>query len=72
MLFREIIAVYSENCMRLINTLFGRYAKILKVKADGTYSYHCGLKCYACLTQYPVVEVLVFCRLNKDRSSQET
>jgi lipoate-protein ligase B len=42
--FREIIAVYSENHMKLINTLCGKHAELLDVKAGGTYTYHCVLK----------------------------
>jgi hypothetical protein len=44
MLFREIIAVYSENHMKPINTLCGQNAEILIIKAGGTYSYHWGFK----------------------------
>jgi hypothetical protein len=36
MLFKEIIAVYSENHMKLINTLCGQNADLLNVKAGGT------------------------------------
>jgi hypothetical protein len=37
MLFREIIAVYSENGMKPINTLCGQNAELLNVKVDGAY-----------------------------------
>jgi hypothetical protein len=44
MLFREIIAVYSENHTEPIHTLCGQNAEIPIVKAGGrptqTYSYH--------------------------------
>jgi hypothetical protein len=40
MLFREIIAVYSENYMKPINTS----AELLTVKEEGTCSYHSALK----------------------------
>jgi hypothetical protein len=43
MLFREIIAVYSENHTRPINTLCGQNAELLIVK-PGTSSYHWVLK----------------------------
>jgi hypothetical protein len=36
MLFKEIIAVYSENHMKPINTI----EELLIVEAGGTYSYH--------------------------------
>jgi hypothetical protein len=35
MLFKEIIAVYSENHMEPINTLCGQIAELLIVKAGG-------------------------------------
>jgi hypothetical protein len=38
MLFGEIIAVYSENKMKHINTLFGKNTIYFYIKADGTYS----------------------------------
>jgi hypothetical protein len=40
MLFKEIIAVYSENHTKPINTK----AALLTVKADGSYSYRSALK----------------------------
>jgi hypothetical protein len=39
MLFKEIIAVYSEKHVE-----FTQNAQLLFVKADGTYSYHWVLK----------------------------
>jgi hypothetical protein len=36
-LFREIIAVYSENHMKFINTLCWQNAELTTVKAGGTY-----------------------------------
>jgi hypothetical protein len=39
-LFREIIAVYSENHTKPINTLCGQNAELLDVKTGGAYSYH--------------------------------
>jgi hypothetical protein len=41
MLFKEIIAVYSEN--RVITTLFGQTAEFMIVKS-GAYIYHWVLK----------------------------
>jgi hypothetical protein len=37
-LFKEIIAVYSENHTKHINTLCGQNAELLSVKADGTFT----------------------------------
>jgi hypothetical protein len=45
MLFREIIAVYSADHMKPINTLCGENEELLNVKECGTYSYHWALKC---------------------------
>jgi hypothetical protein len=44
MLFREIIAIYSENHMKPINTLCGQNVELVNVWAGGTYSYHCAWK----------------------------
>jgi hypothetical protein len=41
-LFKEIIAVYSENYTKPINRL--QNAELLIVKASGKYSYHWALK----------------------------
>jgi hypothetical protein len=38
MLFEEIIAVYSANHMKLINTLCGQNTEVLIVETSGTYS----------------------------------
>jgi hypothetical protein len=44
-LFKEIIAVYSDKHMKPINILCGReHAELLINKADATYSYHWALK----------------------------
>jgi hypothetical protein len=43
-LFKKIIAVYSENYMKYINTHYGQSAELLIVKTGGTYSYHWALK----------------------------
>jgi hypothetical protein len=43
MLFREIIAVHSENDTKSINTICGQNAELLNVKPGGTDSYHCAL-----------------------------
>jgi hypothetical protein len=40
----EIIAVYTENHTKPINTPCGQNAELLIVKAGGTYSYHWALK----------------------------
>jgi hypothetical protein len=37
MLFREIIALYSENHAKPINTHYGQNAELLNVQAGGTY-----------------------------------
>jgi hypothetical protein len=44
MLFKEIISVYSENNVKLINTFCGQNAELLNIKAGGTYNYHLALK----------------------------
>jgi hypothetical protein len=36
MLFREIIIVYSENNMEVVNILYGQNTELLNVKAGGT------------------------------------
>jgi CRISPR/Cas system-associated protein Csm6 len=38
-LFRKIIAVYSENHTKPLNTMCGQNAELLIVKAGGTYGY---------------------------------
>jgi hypothetical protein len=43
-LFKETIAVYSENHTKLINILCGPNAESLNIKAGGTNSYHWALK----------------------------
>jgi hypothetical protein len=59
MLFKEIIAVYSENRTELIDTLCGENAELMTVKAGGTYNYHWSLKGLFCsLSCYVVTEVL--------------
>jgi hypothetical protein len=40
MLIGEIIAVYCENHMEHINTLYGRNAEFYYVKAGGKYMKH--------------------------------
>jgi hypothetical protein len=44
MLFGKIIAVYSENHMKLVNTFCGQSDALLNVKAFGACRYHCALK----------------------------
>jgi len=44
MLYREIIAVYSQIYTKHINTLRGQNVELLKVKPGGTYSDHWELK----------------------------
>jgi hypothetical protein len=44
MLFGERVAVYCENHMENIDTLFGQNAEFRYVKAGGTYSNHKDLK----------------------------
>jgi hypothetical protein len=39
-LFKEIIAVYSENYKKLTNVICEKNAELLIVNAGGTYSYH--------------------------------
>jgi hypothetical protein len=40
MLFKEIIAAYSENYKKPANTLCGRNEKLLILKTGDTHSYH--------------------------------
>jgi hypothetical protein len=44
MLFKEIIAVYSEDNKKPINTFYGQDALLLNVKAGGTHILPFGLK----------------------------
>jgi hypothetical protein len=44
MLFKEIIAVYSENHTKHLNTLCEQNAELFSVKVGGKYRYHCALK----------------------------
>jgi hypothetical protein len=44
MLFKEVIAVYTETNAKHICTLCGQNAELLNVKAGGTYRYHSALK----------------------------
>jgi hypothetical protein len=43
LLFKEIISFYSENNTKPINTLCGKRAELLNVKAAGIYSYRYAL-----------------------------
>jgi hypothetical protein len=42
--FREKIAVYSQDHTKRTNTICGQIAELLIVKSHGTYTYHCALK----------------------------
>jgi hypothetical protein len=44
MLFKKMIAFYSENETKPINTLCGQNGELQIVHAGGTYSYHWALK----------------------------
>jgi len=44
MLYREIIAIYSQIHTKHKNTLCGQKVELLNVKSGGTYSDHWGLK----------------------------
>jgi hypothetical protein len=72
MLFREIIAVYCENHTEHINTLWGQNAGFFfNVKAGGTYSYRCALKCYQTIVHVlneHIVKILNF--INQIPSSE--
>jgi hypothetical protein len=46
MLFKQIVAVYSENHIESVNTHRGQNSELMIVKAGGTYRYHCALKCF--------------------------
>jgi hypothetical protein len=41
MLFGEIIAVYSENLTKHINTICQQNSEYFNPKTGGTYSYNC-------------------------------
>jgi hypothetical protein len=43
-LFREVMAVYSENHTKPINTHCGQSAELFKVKLGGIGCKHCALK----------------------------
>jgi hypothetical protein len=43
MLFKAVLAVYTENHTKPINTLRRTSVELLIVKAGGTYSYHWAL-----------------------------
>jgi hypothetical protein len=44
MLFDETVHAYSENNVKLINTVYEQNAKLLNAEASGTYTYHLALK----------------------------
>jgi len=44
MLYREIIAVFSEIHTKHTNTLCGQNVELLNGKPDSTFSNHCSLK----------------------------
>jgi hypothetical protein len=44
MVFREIVAIFTENCMKHINTVYGQIAALLDAKAGSTYGNHCPTK----------------------------
>jgi len=44
MLYREIIAVFSEIHTKHINTLCGQNVEWLNVEPCGTYSDHCAVR----------------------------
>jgi hypothetical protein len=68
MLFREIIAVYSENHRKHIKTLYNPNAELLKVKLSGTCRHHWALKCNRgnifWLEQEPIKIIVVYARYN--------
>jgi hypothetical protein len=44
MLYREIIAIFSQIHAKHINTLCGQIVELLNVKPGGTYSDHWAVK----------------------------
>jgi hypothetical protein len=44
-MFKDIIAPYSENNTKPINTFSGQNIELLILKADAIYKYHFVLKC---------------------------
>jgi hypothetical protein len=47
MLFKEMIAVYSENHTKHINTISGKNLELRIIKACGTDIYHCTWQGYS-------------------------
>jgi hypothetical protein len=45
MMFGETVAVYCENHTEHTDTLRGQNAEFRYVKASGTYTYRCAVKC---------------------------
>ena len=43
MLCKQVISVYSEHHMKLINTLYEQNAEFFTVRAGSTYIYLCAL-----------------------------
>jgi hypothetical protein len=37
---REVITLYSENCMIPVDTLGGQNTEFVNIKPSGTYTYH--------------------------------
>jgi hypothetical protein len=44
MLFKEIIAVYTENHTKHINTIYWQNTELLFIITGGTYGYHWAFK----------------------------
>jgi hypothetical protein len=56
MLFGEIIAVYSENHTKPMNSV-GKKKQLVGVKACGTYIYHGALKCILHLCAFMLMKL---------------
>jgi hypothetical protein len=55
-MFKEIIAVYSDNHTKPINTLMGK-VELLIIKAGGTWSYQWDLERQICFNAQIIVGV---------------
>jgi hypothetical protein len=56
MLFKEVVAVYSENHTKHISTFCEQNADFLIIKAAGTNNYHWALK-WGLQKRYVIVKV---------------
>jgi hypothetical protein len=43
-LFKDVIALFSDNHAKFINTLYGQNVELLNIKTGGAYNYHSAFK----------------------------